>query len=155
MPGLKLNHVSKRGHRLQCVNSLVLGRCGYNFKYVIFKYISVIDVLNISCEIAMRWMPRDPHSWLVKIGWGNGLVLTGNKPLLWPPCSDPVRMIPWNIISVAKYFWQAQWTQTFTRQSQSYRSQTWQTVIISITVIYPVRCHYNVIQYNVILRRAL
>ena len=51
---------------LQCVaentragpslNSLAPGRCDFAFKLIIFKLISRIDVLSISCEIALRWM---------------------------------------------------------------------------------------------------
>ena len=37
------------------INSLTIGRGGYDFKWVIFKIIS----RGISCEIAIRWMPQD------------------------------------------------------------------------------------------------
>ena len=46
-------------------------------KSVIF--ISKIDILSISCEIALRWMHET--SLIVNIGSGNGLVLPSNKPL--------------------------------------------------------------------------
>ena len=41
------------------INSLVPGRCGCNLKLVIFKLTSRVYILNISCEIALRWMPQD------------------------------------------------------------------------------------------------
>ena len=41
------------------MNSLAPGRCGSNLKTVTFKFISRIDILIISCEIALRWMPQD------------------------------------------------------------------------------------------------
>ena len=63
------------------LNSLTPGRCGCNLKSVMFKLISRIDILSISCEIAPRWMPQDLIWWLVNIGSGNGLVPSGNKPL--------------------------------------------------------------------------
>ena len=40
-------------------NSLAPGRCGCNFKLVIFKLIPKIVMFRISCEIALRWIPED------------------------------------------------------------------------------------------------
>ena len=40
-------------------NSLAPGEFGWNFRYVIFKWILVIDGWNISCEIALIWMSLD------------------------------------------------------------------------------------------------
>ena len=41
------------------VNSLAPGRFEQNFRWVIFKLISVTDVWGVSCKIALRWMPLD------------------------------------------------------------------------------------------------
>ena len=41
------------------VNSLDPGRCGYNVICVIFKHNLAMDILSISCEIAIRWMLQD------------------------------------------------------------------------------------------------
>ena len=41
------------------VNSLVPGKFEWNFRYVIFKRISVIDGWGMSCEIALIWMSLD------------------------------------------------------------------------------------------------
>ena len=35
---------------------LTPGRRGYNFKFVILKYISRTGILGTSCKIALRWM---------------------------------------------------------------------------------------------------
>ena len=40
------------------LNSLVPGRCGCNFKLLILKTISMIDVLSTSSEIAITWHRR-------------------------------------------------------------------------------------------------
>ena len=40
-------------------NSLAPGRRGCNIKLTIFKLILRIDILCISCEIALKWMPQD------------------------------------------------------------------------------------------------
>ena len=40
-------------------NSLVPGKSEWNFRYVIFKKILVIDGWGISCEIALIWMSLD------------------------------------------------------------------------------------------------
>ena len=41
------------------VNSLAPGKFAWNFRYVIFKQILVIDGWGISCEIALIWMSLD------------------------------------------------------------------------------------------------
>ena len=41
------------------INSLAPGNFGWNFSYVIFKQILVIDGSGISCEIALIWMSLD------------------------------------------------------------------------------------------------
>ena len=41
------------------INSLGPGKFEWNFKYVIFKLILVIDGWRISCDIALIWMPLD------------------------------------------------------------------------------------------------
>ena len=40
-------------------NSLAPGRFEWHIKYVIFILISMIDILGISCEIAVRWLSLD------------------------------------------------------------------------------------------------
>ena len=37
----------------------VPGRCGCYLKLAIFKLLSRIDILGISCDMALRWMPQD------------------------------------------------------------------------------------------------
>ena len=64
------------------VNSLAPGKFKWNFRHVIFKEILVIDGWGISCEIAL--IVTGLHWWWVNTGSGNGLVLSGNKPLLEP-----------------------------------------------------------------------
>ena len=52
------------------VNSLASEKCSCNFKLVIFKFISRIIILSISCNIALRWMPEyltDNKSTLVQV----------------------------------------------------------------------------------------
>ena len=41
------------------INSLAAGWYGSNFNLMIFKLISGIDILSISCAIAIRWVPQD------------------------------------------------------------------------------------------------
>ena len=41
------------------VNSLAPGKFEWNFRYLIFQIILVIDGWVISCELALRWMPLD------------------------------------------------------------------------------------------------
>ena len=52
------------------LNSLDPGGFEQNFRYVIFKLISVTDGWGISCKIALRWMPQyltDDKSTLVQV----------------------------------------------------------------------------------------
>ena len=63
--------------RPQWVNSLAPERFEWNIREVIFKLILVTAGWGVSCEIAL-----DGRHWLwVDIGWGNGLVPSGNKQL--------------------------------------------------------------------------
>ena len=41
------------------IDSLAPGKFEWNFRYVIFKQILVIDGWGISCEIALTWMSLD------------------------------------------------------------------------------------------------
>ena len=60
-------------------NSLTPGKFEWNFKYVIFKRILVIDGWDISHCPYMN--VTGLHWWSVNIGSGNGLVPSGSKPL--------------------------------------------------------------------------
>ena len=42
------------------VNTLTPGRCRCNFKLVLSKVISMIDIWSISCKITLMWIPQDP-----------------------------------------------------------------------------------------------
>ena len=43
----------------KCINSLTPGRFQWNFVWIIFKLISVIDGRDITCEIVLRWISLD------------------------------------------------------------------------------------------------
>ena len=52
------------------INSLAPGKFEWNYIYVIFKWILVIDGWGISCEIVLLWMSldfNDDHSTLVQV----------------------------------------------------------------------------------------
>ena len=69
------------------VNSLAPGRCRCNLKLVLYKSISLIDILSI-CEITlMGW----PHWWLVNIGSGIHLLPAISQYLnqCWPTSLMP------------------------------------------------------------------
>ena len=63
------------------LNSLAPGKFEWNFRYVSFKQILVIDGWDISCAIALISNVTGFHWGSVNIGSGNGLVPSGNKPL--------------------------------------------------------------------------
>ena len=74
-----------KNHRIYrsfyCINSFTHGGCDCNFKLIIFKPISWMDILSISCEIALRWISRDftsDRKILIQ------MVVSGNKS----PCSE-------------------------------------------------------------------
>ena len=62
-------------------DSLAPGKFEWNFRYVIFKQILVIDGWGISCEIALIWMSLDFTDDQSTLGSGNGLVSSGSKAL--------------------------------------------------------------------------
>ena len=51
---IALHHSGANGH----FNSLAPGGFYYSLKLVNFKLISMINILSIFCEIAIRWMPQ-------------------------------------------------------------------------------------------------
>ena len=77
------------------INSLAPGKFEWNFRYVIFKQIFVIDGwlkdLSWNCPnmnvTRLQW-------WSVNIGSGNGLVPSGNKPLHEPMLTE-ISVIIW------------------------------------------------------------
>ena len=66
MLGLKLNHISKRGHSKPrspmwniWLNSLAPGRSGFNFKCAIFNLVLLIGIFRSFYDNALRWMSWD------------------------------------------------------------------------------------------------
>ena len=57
--GQYLSRVSIIWSSIVTLNSLVPGEFEWSFRYVIFKWIVVIDGWGISCEIALIWMSLD------------------------------------------------------------------------------------------------
>ena len=61
----------------QCLphcNSLASENWSCNLKRVIYKYIAVILILSVSCEIPLRWTPLNLiDGWLANMDLGNGL----------------------------------------------------------------------------------
>ena len=53
------NRCDNSFHALNSVNSLAPGKFSWNFIYVIFKQILLIDGWGISCEIGLIWMSLD------------------------------------------------------------------------------------------------
>ena len=58
------------------INSLTPGRCGSNFRSVISKPMLPSKFMSTSGEIVLTWMQQNTFNVS-----GNGLVLSGNKPL--------------------------------------------------------------------------
>ena len=55
---------------IPAIKSLVPGRCGSNFKIVIYEHILLIQIMSTSCEITLRGMPEnmcDDKSTLVQV----------------------------------------------------------------------------------------
>ena len=55
----KLNWQNKQTKYCCSINSLAPGKYEWNFRYVIFKWILMIDERGISCEITLIWMSPD------------------------------------------------------------------------------------------------
>ena len=69
------------------LNSFAPGRFEWNFRFVIFKRILLIDGSGISCEIALIWMAlnfTDDHSTLFQVmAWCRQPVLTQVVAAVW------------------------------------------------------------------------
>ena len=64
----------------EVLNSLSPRRCICNLELVIFKLVSRMDILNLSCEIVNA---TKPLWWQVDIGSSNGLVPSGTIVKIW------------------------------------------------------------------------
>ena len=66
-------------------HSLYPGRCAFDFEFLkvwSFKFVDVmIASMRICSAIALRWKVQEIYWWQVKIDSGNGLVLSGHRPL--------------------------------------------------------------------------
>ena len=71
------------------INSMSPGGCSFNFMCVMFKCVVVITFLSISNTMYCLYV-NGSGSWQmsVRIGLGNGLVLSGNKPLPEPMLTE-------------------------------------------------------------------
>ena len=71
------------------INSMPPGGCSFNFMCVMFKCVVVITFLSISNTMYCLYV-NGSASWQmsVRIGLGNGLVLSGNKPLPEPMLTE-------------------------------------------------------------------
>ena len=76
-------------------NSLAPGKSGWNFRYIIFKQILLINVISISLWICAQVKAKGLHWWSVNTGSGNGLVPSGSKPL--PEAMLPRPMLPYDV----------------------------------------------------------
>ena len=97
-------------------NSLVPGRCRCDIKFVIFKLISRIVILSISCEIALRWMSLEftnEQSTLVQVMawcrpatshylnqcWPSSMASLGHNGLKWLGIMHPTWLQEWRVPS--------------------------------------------------------
>ena len=78
------------------VNSLAPGKFEWNFRHVIFKKILVIDVWDISCEIALIWMTldlTDDQSTLVQVMAWCRQAISHYLSQCWPRSLSPYGVI--------------------------------------------------------------
>ena len=54
-----MNFATWGKYAVELDNSLVFCRCSCNIRLITFKLISRIDILSVSCEIGLKWMPQD------------------------------------------------------------------------------------------------
>ena len=76
----------------QWVNSLAPGKFEWNFRYLIFQIISVIDGWSISCELALKWMWlnfTDDKSTLVQVMAWCRLATSHYLSQCWPKSLSP------------------------------------------------------------------
>ena len=74
----------QNAHKYTKFNSLAPGEFDYSLKLVNFKLISTVNILKYflwNCYQVNATTGTTSHWSLVNIGSGNGLVLSGNKPL--------------------------------------------------------------------------
>ena len=70
------------------INSSAPGRFEWNFKWVFFKVVFVINRWSFCCEVALRWMSldlTDDKSTFVQVDLCRHKVSLGHNELKWPP----------------------------------------------------------------------
>ena len=88
-PSLWLQEINQNN-----INSLAPGRCASYLKFVTFKVVSRINILSISCEIVLRWMPQgliDGKSTLVQVMAWCRLATSHYLSQCWPRSLSPTR----------------------------------------------------------------
>ena len=73
-------------------NSLAHGKFDWNFRYVIFQGILLIDGWDISCEMALKWMSvdfTDDQSALVQVMAWCRQATSHNLSQCWPSSTSP------------------------------------------------------------------
>ena len=136
-------------------NSLAPGKCEWNFRYVIFKQISVIDGWGISCEIALIWMSfdfADDRSTLVQVMvwcrqatshylsqcWHRSMSPYGVTRPQWVNSLWPSRVIPYGDIDLGPH-WLRQWLVAWW-----HRAITWTNVDLSSWMFCSIHLRANI-----------
>ena len=112
---------------LTLIDSLAHGKFEWNFRYVVLKWILVIDGWGISCEIALIWMSldfTDDQSELVQVmawccqatshylsqWWPRSLSPYGVTRPQWVNFNHSMDKWEWNCLSIPKLQWLHYWS---------------------------------------------
>ena len=102
-------HLTIESSSICSVNSLAPGKFEWNFRYLIFQIISVIDGWGISCELALRWtslnLTDDKSTLVLVMVWchqATSLYLSQ----CWPNVVlfNPPKTFPYSFHKAAKHF---------------------------------------------------
>ena len=93
----------------QCLISLGPGKCGYNFKLIIFKFKSKIDILSVSCaSVKLSPCKCCKTSRLTHFGWGNGNVPSPEFEPMLTKFFDTIWHVNWGCPkAISGWIWQS------------------------------------------------
>ena len=135
-------------------NSLVPGKFEWDFIYVIFKRILMIDVWGISCEIALIWMSLDltyVQSTLIQVMAWCRQATSHYLNQWWPRSLSPygITRLQWDkgcklIVLWKKYIWNINISMSLCKKDVTPVHYQWSYVFLALTHWYGMRVNFSI-----------
>ena len=138
--------------RNSVINSLAPGKFEWNFRYLIFQIISVIDGWGIPCELALRWMSldlSDDKSTLVQVMAWCRQATSHYLSQCWPRSLPPYGVTRPQFFHILKPTVQLVHSKSSVQHYSSIRKRTYQTEFRPTWIVSMLVClNVSAYQYN-------